>query len=76
MHTHIGGIAIVDVILTLLGAWLIARSTGWNLGYTTLGLFILGIILHHVFCVQTTVSKLIQYISISYNSTVHTSPST
>ena len=58
-HTHLGGVAVADVIATFLGAWLIARFTGWNLLYTTIGLFMIGILLHHVFCVETTFAKLI-----------------
>ena len=58
-HTHLWGVAVGDVVATFIGAWLIARYTGWNLLYTTLGLFILGIVLHHLFCVKTTLAKLI-----------------
>ena len=56
---RIFGIAIVDVILTILAAYLIARFFKFNFGYTLLGLFVLGIILHRIFCVRTTVDKLL-----------------
>ena len=60
IHTHIGGIAIADVIATFIGAWLISRFTGWKLLPTTIGFFVLGVVLHDVFCVKTTFGKLIE----------------
>jgi hypothetical protein len=63
-HTHVGGIAIADVIATFMGAWLITRFTGWTLLPTTLGFFILGVLLHHIFCVKTSFGKLVDYISV------------
>mgnify|MGYP001288845905 CR=1 FL=1 len=45
--------AIVDYILTILGAILITYLTGIPLILTTVGLLILGIILHYFFGVQT-----------------------
>lgn len=53
------GVAIVDVISTLIGGWIIAYFMKWNKLYTIGGLFILGIILHKIFCVKTTVNKLL-----------------
>ena len=52
-------IAIVDVILTIIGAYLIAIFFKWPVLYTTIGLFILGIILHRIFCVRTQLDKLL-----------------
>jgi hypothetical protein len=53
------GVAIVDVLLTVLGAVLIAYyfdlSFMWTLGI----LFLIGIGLHRLFCVRTTVDKLL-----------------
>ena len=50
-------IAIVDVIFTILGAIIIAYI--FNLDYTNtiIILFILGIVMHRIFCVETTVDK-------------------
>jgi len=53
------GVAIVDVVMTLIGAYLISYFFKYNLLYTTIGLFVLGIILHRVFCVRTTVNKIL-----------------
>lgn len=60
-HRHLGGVAVADVIATFLSAWLITRYTGWNIVYTTIGFFILGILLHHIFCVKTTVAQWIHF---------------
>ena len=60
IHSYrIGGIAIADVIMTIIGAFIISFLTGWRFWYTLIGLFILGIILHRLFCVRTTIDKLL-----------------
>ena len=61
LHSYrVFDIAIIDVILTIVFAYLI------NLFYPKYGfrkklitLFILGIILHRLFCVRTTIDKLL-----------------
>ena len=50
-------IAWVDVIMTIIGATLLAYIMKWNILHTIIGMFILGIILHRAFCVRTTVDK-------------------
>lgn len=57
-------IAILDVVGTLLGCWAIAFALNIPLlSYQFLGIvicaFLLAIILHRIFCVNTTVNKLI-----------------
>ena len=47
-------IAVVDVLGTVLIAFLISRK---HFIYVLIVLFILGIILHRLFCVRTTVDK-------------------
>lgn len=60
IHSYrIGGIAIADVIMTIIGAYFISFLFRWNFIYTLVGLFLLGIFLHHIFCVRTTVDKLL-----------------
>jgi phage-related protein len=60
IHSYrVGGVAIADVIMTIIGAFIISFFSGWNFIYTLIGLFILGIILHRLFCVRTTVDKLL-----------------
>jgi hypothetical protein len=50
------GFAIVDILLTIVAAFLISRKHFW---VVLPGLFILGIILHRLFCVRTTLDKLL-----------------
>ena len=49
--------AIVDYALTILGAILITYLTGIPLVLTTIGLFILAILLHYLFGVETNTLK-------------------
>jgi hypothetical protein len=56
---RLGGIAVVDVIMTLIGAYIIARIMRASFAWTAAGLFLLGIILHRLFCVRTTIDKLL-----------------
>ena len=51
------GIAIFDVILTIILAIFLSYFLKINFIYTLLFLFILGIILHRIFCVRTTIDK-------------------
>jgi Na+/melibiose symporter-like transporter len=53
------GLAIADVIMTIIGAFLIAYFTKQNFIYTLIILFVSGIILHRLFCVRTTIDKLL-----------------
>ena len=60
IHSYrLGGFAIADVIMTIIGAFFISFLTKWNFWYTLIGFFLLGIILHRLFCVRTTVDKLL-----------------
>ena len=59
-HSYrIFGIAIVDVLLTILAAFIISFLTKFSFSYTLVILFLSGIILHRLFCVRTTVDKLL-----------------
>ena len=51
--------AIIDIILTMIGAVIITYFTEWHYLYTFTGLFILGIILHRLFCVKTSLDQLL-----------------
>ena len=53
------GVAIVDVVMTIIGAFMISYFFKYNLLYTPICLFVLGIIAHRLFCVRTTVNKII-----------------
>jgi hypothetical protein len=51
------GVAVADVIMTLIGALIISYFSGYKFLYVSLFLFTLGVILHRLFCVRTTVDK-------------------
>jgi hypothetical protein len=50
-------IAIADVLQTIIGALILSYITKWSFWWVLGGLFLLGIILHRLFCVPTTVDK-------------------
>ena len=49
--------AIADIIMTLIGSWLISYFFKLPFLWVTVILFALGIFLHRIFCVRTTVDK-------------------
>ncbi len=53
------GVAIIDVIMTLISAYIISFIFNLSFIKTSILLFILGIILHRLFCVRTTIDKLL-----------------
>jgi uncharacterized membrane protein len=53
------GIAIADVIFTVLAAILISYFCNFSFIKTLLVLFLTGIVLHRLFCVRTTIDKLL-----------------
>ena len=53
------GLAIVDVILTIIGGYLIAIFLKLPILYTIIVLFVIGILFHRLFCVRTTIDKLL-----------------
>ena len=60
VHSYrIFNIAIVDVIATIIGAYLLSIFFKINFWIILIILFILGIILHRLFCVNTTINKFI-----------------
>jgi hypothetical protein len=60
IHSYrVFGIAIADVIMTIIGAFLISYFFKFSFIKTLLILFLTGIVLHRLFCVRTTVDKLI-----------------
>ena len=53
------GVAIMDVIMTIIGAYIISYVFKYNFTCTLIFLFALGILLHKLFCVKTTVDKIL-----------------
>jgi hypothetical protein len=52
-------IAIVDVALVIIAGFFLSWFCKWNVWYTLGGLFLLGIFSHRIFCVRSTVDKLL-----------------
>ena len=53
------GVAIADVIMTIIGAYILSLIFKLSFIKTLIFLFLLGIILHRLLCVRTTVDKLL-----------------
>lgn len=53
------GLAIVDVIMTIIAAAMISYVFQSPFLYTSIFLFVLGILLHRLFCVRTTIDKIL-----------------
>lgn len=56
---RIFNIAIVDVLLTIMAAYILSIFTNYKFIYSLIFMFILGIISHRLFCVRTTIDKLL-----------------
>lgn len=53
------GFSLIDILLTVLVAYLIAKAYKINFWYSLFGLFVLGEILHYVFGTKTAFLKMI-----------------
>lgn len=56
-HFHVGGVAIVDVLLTVVAAFGISKYFGYSFVATLIVLFLVATFLHALFCVPTAVSS-------------------
>lgn len=52
-------IAVIDYSLTVVVAILISYYYKWNFTYVLVGLFLFGIVAHRVFCVRTTIDRML-----------------
>ena len=62
LHSYrIFDIAIIDVIATIIGAYFLHKKVFKECKYyeVLIGLFLMGIILHRIFCVRTTIDKIL-----------------
>lgn len=60
IHSYrIFNIAIADVVMTLIGAIFVSYTFKMSYIRSAVLLFLLGIVLHQVFCVRTTVNKIL-----------------
>ena len=58
VHSYrILNLAIADIIMTLIASWIISYTFKFPFLWVTVFLFALGIFLHRIFCVRTTVDK-------------------
>jgi hypothetical protein len=51
--------AVWDIVMTLIGAIMFYLVFRTNLLFTIIGFFVFGIIIHRLFCVRTTIDKLL-----------------
>uniref|UniRef100_A0A6C0JJB3 Uncharacterized protein n=1 Tax=viral metagenome TaxID=1070528 RepID=A0A6C0JJB3_9ZZZZ len=58
-HKHYYGVAMFDTVGTIVVGIILSFLFKWNTILTIAVLFILGIILHRLFCVRTTVDKIL-----------------
>jgi len=59
-RTRIFGYALVDIIFTIIGAWIFSWVFKVKFWISLLGLFILGEVLHAIFCVETAFIKTVR----------------
>jgi hypothetical protein len=58
IHSYrIFNIAYMDVIVVLIGSILLAKLLKWNYIRTIIGMFVIGIVIHRLFCVKTVLDK-------------------
>jgi hypothetical protein len=57
--TRIFNIAIVDVIFTIILGLILSKYLSYSIYHILVILFLLGIFFHRIFCVRTTVDKLL-----------------
>ena len=53
------GIAVIDVLATVVLAGIVAWLTSWSFWKVLIVLFLLGILFHRLFCVRTTVDQVL-----------------
>jgi len=56
---RIFNMAVMDILFTIIGAYIISIGFKLIFWHVLLFLFILGIFLHRIFCVRTTIDKLL-----------------
>lgn len=57
VHKHVLGIAVFDLVGTILACYLIHRVFHFNFWYVLIIALIASILIHKLFCVQTTLTK-------------------
>lgn len=54
---RIYNIAIMDVLMTIIGSYIISYFSNIHFTIVLISMFVLGIFLHRLFCVRTTIDK-------------------
>jgi hypothetical protein len=57
--TRVFGLAFWDIVMTLVGGVMLSRPFRLSISRSIVILFIIGIVSHRVFCVRTTIDKLL-----------------
>lgn len=57
--SRIGGLALVDTLLTVAAAWGLSRWLGASFWGVMLALVLLSLVVHRWFCVDTALTKLV-----------------
>ena len=63
IHTHVGGVAIIDVLLTIILSAIASSYLKVPLIIMFAAMLLLSIFLHWLFCVPTTLSKALGIVS-------------
>lgn len=53
------GIAVADTLMTIIAAVLISQANGWKFNYVFVGLMLVALFFHWLFCVNTTLTRLV-----------------
>jgi hypothetical protein len=53
------GVAIIDVVAAVCISMIISRIMKWSVWSVLISFFITGIVVHRIFCVRTTIDKLL-----------------
>jgi len=60
IHSHrMFNLAVWDIVLTIIVACMFYARYRTNLLFTIIGFFVFGIVMHRLFCVRTTIDKLL-----------------
>ena len=53
------GLGLIDVVSTLLGAYIISYLTGFSMYYVVPAVLLIGIFVHRLFCVRTKIDEIL-----------------
>ncbi len=56
---RIMNIAVIDVLVTIVMAIIISKLSNYKISYVLGSLFVLSIVAHRIFCVRTTIDKIL-----------------